>query len=150
MGALVCLVFLQKEGIADELTTRQQPIVSQPRGGENKKNPSCNMILSSLIEAPDAVQVLATFLEATYGAILDFFPLDTIALLNNLFFDYCKTWVREALPNQGCRAAMVALVGRLLHSPLEALWQRTYDWLADPDFSHPEMAAFARDVRLLQ
>jgi hypothetical protein len=150
MGALVCLVFLQKEGIADELTSRKQPIASQSQRGGSKNNSSCNMILASLIEAPEAVQILATFLEATYAAIFDFFPPETTALLNSLFFDYCKTWVREALPVSGCRAAMVALVGRLLHSPLRTLWQRTYDWLADPDFSHPEMAAFAKDARLLK
>jgi energy-coupling factor transporter ATP-binding protein EcfA2 len=148
MGALVCLLFLQKEGIADELTARKQWLAT-PQADGSRKDSTCNMVLASIIDSPEAVRVLATFLGDMYAALLDFSPPDLAALLKNLLFDYCKVWIHEALPIPSCRAAMVELVGRLLKSNVEDLWQRTYEWLtSDPDFSKPDMAAFARDARL--
>jgi hypothetical protein len=145
MGALVCLIFLQDDGLASELTESVVPIGLDEDGTELV---SCNLILASVIDDPHRVQVLVRFLQTMYAGLLDFFPPDAAVLLTHTIFEYLKTWVRESLPIPRCRVAMVETVGGLLRSNLKELYERTYDWLSsDADFRSGEMELFVRDAR---
>jgi hypothetical protein len=146
MGALTALVFLQKDGIADRLTERKLTLVMNQEKDEEQ---TCSMVLTSLTGSPDAITIFVRFMQTMCTSVFDFFLPDTATILARLFFGYCKKWVIEALPVPPCRDAMVEVIGRFLQSPLKELHERTYGWLAsDPDFVKPEMAAFAKSVRL--
>ncbi len=146
MGALVCYVFLMEGGIASELTRRRMGLVLH--SADRIEIVPCSAILASLADDSHAVQSVVRFLETMYAVLLEFFPPDAAASLTHVLFDHLETWVQESLPTPLCRTAMVELVGRLLRSNLNELYERTYDWLsAGSEFSKGDMASFAKDAR---
>jgi hypothetical protein len=144
MEALICLVFLQDEGIARELSSRKVVVVN----ADDNQRITCNAVLASLVDDSGAVRVFADFLKTMYAGLVNFFSLDLSAPLTRLVFEYLKDWVRESLPLPDCRKAMVELTVRLLRSNLTELRQRTFDWLSsEPAMLESEMVQFARDAR---
>ena len=147
MEALICLVFMQGEGIASELTARKMVVVNAEGRDESI---TCNAILASLMGDSAATKIFADFLQTMYAALLNFFPPDVAAPLTRLIFDYLKDWIRESLRIPPCRVAMVELTACLLRSNLKELREGTFDWLsADPALQESsEMVQFGRDARL--
>lgn len=144
-GAVVALLFLEEDGIADRLGAWS--------GGSNAEGaaPSRNLLVEALLEGDDAVRLTARFLGEVGEALRTPFAADSAlqeTAMQNLQA-HLADWARGALPVPEHAAAVGALFHALasthdgiLREPLAAL-------LAGPEFAgDPRMRAFAASVRL--
>lgn len=144
-GVLVALMFLQENGIADDL--RKAKVTA----GEGLPGVSCNPLVVWMGEGEDEVRQVARFL----GDIFE--SLSTRFMVARGLQRFCAAsleahltdWVRDALPVPGYAAAMRTLIQTLaplndgmLREPLMAL-------LRKPSFrDDPRMRTFAASVSL--
>jgi hypothetical protein len=146
-SALIALLFLQEDGVAEELERRPVEIpLDETDGGATA---ACNPIVVSMISSEKSVRKLARFLVEVYEGFSTFFPVKYKRYPRKSFLMHLKLWAKSSLQVEKCRAAMKQLFVELLQSPNQELYKQIYNNLNnDPEFCHEgaELFDFANEV----
>lgn len=147
LRGLVCLLYLQSDGIADELsglvTTREEASQSGDKCSKPKAGPAypdetkkvdigekrlrVNPIVAALIQAPNAAARFAQFLEDIFANFNTVFPLVGAHYLREAFFNHLSACVVETSEFPRGLKALEDVFVRLLTSPLADLRMQIMD-----------------------
>jgi len=148
LGGLAALIFLQENGIAEELERRRVEI---PRPGDDTdaRDQSCNPLVISIASSHNSVRRMARFLESMFGIFSSFFPPRSRQYLRKSFLFHLKAWAKDSSEVDVCRSAIEQLFAELLASSNRELSDQLFSYLrADSDFAPKdgELSQFAKAV----
>ncbi|MGH9755039.1 MAG: hypothetical protein ACREA2_19860 [Blastocatellia bacterium] len=143
LAALIALIFLQENGIAEELEKKSIEI---PGAGTaaSATTPRCNPIVISIAASDQAVRQMAKFLTTIFQSFYDFYPSRSRNYLQKSFLMHLKSWAQNASSVERFRGVVARLFAELLVSPNQVLGDRIYDLLTkDAEFTDEKLPLFA-------
>ena len=149
LRALSALIFLQTNGIAEELNGYSSV---RPAGTPNAANAIENATPIIVALATGSEQSQATFslfLEDVFGSFYYFFPQEVARYLREAFFEYLWLWIEGSISVPQARKCMELVVVRLLTSANRDLVTHCHQLLtSDGRIVHgsTEVQDFARTV----
>ena len=148
LGAILALMFLQNEGIADELRKKQIGIVGEDDENTEQK---CPPLILSFASGETKVKQMAIFLEKIFGSFSDFFPPRSRRYLRRSFLLHLKQWATDSLSVPRCFEATAQLAALLMSSKNDELSQQIYHLLqGDKDFIEPDAKLFQFAKRVFE
>ncbi|MBZ5494580.1 MAG: hypothetical protein LAO76_26950 [Acidobacteriia bacterium] len=142
LRSLVCLLYLQSDGIADELSgfimTKEEMVAEKREDAKAdsaerketrsaKKHARANPILTALSQSPDSPVRFAQFLEDIFANFNTVFRMGRTNYLREAFFNHLRSCVVESGEFPRGRKALEDVFVRLLTSPLVELKMQTMD-----------------------
>ncbi|HEY6252455.1 MAG TPA: hypothetical protein VI685_21070, partial [Candidatus Angelobacter sp.] len=127
LRGVMCLFYLESEGIADELSKWEEEPEQTTAPGEKSK-PS-NPVIVGLASDAQAPARFAEFLEDIFANFNTVFPLQAARYLREAFFNRLVVWVAGATEFPKGLKALEDVFVRLLTSPISDLKRQTLDLL---------------------
>jgi hypothetical protein len=134
-GALVALMFLNKDGIAAMLESRQVEVSNDESATVDRK--TCNPMIVALTAGQESVLEMARFLATMFESfsVKFIFPKEFMRYLRESFLFHLQAWVEESLPIESCRKATEQLFVELMRVHQGVLFEPIYQLLNSPEFS---------------
>lgn len=134
LGALISLLYLQKDGIAEELDSHQIRFALEtcPESSNSFVEIS-PIVLSLAYESEHSQKNLAGFLENIFCSFNAFFPSDIRKYLSASYIDHLGLLIKGSLLVPCARSAMLSVTYRLLNSKNTDLVTACHKFLSAPD-----------------